>query len=146
METVRSTHVGAYGFIIRDNQIALIKKARGGYTGLLDIPGGGIEHTETPVEALKRELMEEAGVTVKNYELLTATSRTFTWQMEENVMEDLHHIGILYKVEVEEDTLKSEADGLDSNGCEYYEISELHAKDITPFALEGLQLLGYKID
>ena len=145
MKTVKSTHVGAYGFIIQDDQIALIKKARGGYTGLLDIPGGGVEHDETPVEALKRELLEEAGVTVSNYELLTATSRTFTWQVKENLLEDLHHIGILYKVEVEEDTLKSEADGLDSNGCDFYNICDLHKKDITPFTVEGLQILGYHI-
>ena len=108
MEEVQSTHVGAYGFIIKDDCIALIKKARGGYTGLLDIPGGGIEHDETPIEALKRELMEEAGVTVKSYELLTATSRTFKWQVKEDLTEDLHHIGLLYKVEVEEDNVKEE--------------------------------------
>ena len=136
METVKSTHVGAYGFIIKDEKIALIKKARGGYTGLLDIPGGGIEHNETPVEALKRELMEEAGVTVNNYKLLTATSRTFTWQMEE---------GILYKVDVLEDNVKEEADGLDSNGCNYYGISKLKSSQITPFTLDGLKILGYDI-
>ena len=60
MKEVKSTHVGAYGFIIKDDMVALIKKARGGYKGKLDIPGGGIEHDETPEEALKRELMEEA--------------------------------------------------------------------------------------
>ncbi len=145
MEIVESTHVGAYGFIIRNDQIALIRKARGGYKGLLDIPGGGIEHNETPVEALKRELMEEAGVTVKHYELLCATSRTFQWQMEEDVIEDLHHIGILYKVDVLEDTVREEADGLDSNGCQYYDIHQLSSSQITPFALEGLKQLGYSI-
>ena len=71
MKEIKSTHVGAYGLIIKNDEIALIKKARGGYTGLLDITGGGIEHNETPVEALKRELMEEAGVTVKCYEFMT---------------------------------------------------------------------------
>ena len=70
MNEVKSTHVGAYGFIIKDDCIALIKKARGGYKGMLDILGGGIEHDETPSEALKRELMEEAGVTVNNFELI----------------------------------------------------------------------------
>lgn len=54
MKKVKSTHVGAYGFIIKDDAVALIKKARGGYTGLLDIPGGGIEHDETPIDALER--------------------------------------------------------------------------------------------
>lgn len=145
MEIVQSTHVGAYGFIIQNERIALIKKARGGYTGLLDIPGGGIEHDEAPEEALKRELMEEAGVTVQNYQLLKATSRTFQWQVDENLIEDLHHIGILYKVEVLEDSVKAEADGLDSNGCQYYEISQLKKKDLTPFAIEGLELLGYSL-
>ena len=145
MKEVRSTHVGAYGFIIRNDEIALIKKARGGYTGLLDIPGGGIEHLETPVEALKRELMEEAGVTVKNYELITATSRSIKWQMTKTIIEDLHHIGILYKVEVVEDTVKQEADGLDSNGCNFYKIKDLSKKELTPFTIEGLELLGYSL-
>ena len=77
MREVIGTHVGSYGIIIRDDRIALIKKARGGYKGKLDLPGGGIEHNETPVEALKRELMEEAGVTVTSYELLDAVSKTF---------------------------------------------------------------------
>ncbi len=145
MKEVKSTHVGAYGFIIRNDEIALIKKARGGYTGLLDIPGGGIEHLETPVEALKRELMEEAGVTVKNYELITATSRNIKWQMTKTIIEDLHHIGILYKVEVIENSVKQEADGLDSNGCNFYKIKELSKKELTPFTIEGLELLGYSL-
>ena len=145
MKEVKSTHVGAYGFIIKNDEIALIKKARGGYTGLLDLPGGGIEHDGTPIEALHRELMEEAGVTVIKEELITATSRTFKWQMKEDLIEDLHHIGILYKVEIKEDKLKEEADGLDSNGCNYYEISELKKENLTPFTIEGLELLGYTV-
>lgn len=145
MKEVKSTHVGAYGFIIKNDKVALIKKARGGYTGLLDIPGGGIEHLETPEEALKRELMEEAGVTVKSHELITVTSRTFKWQMTKDVVEDLHHIGILYRVEVEEDNVKEEADGLDSNGCNYYKIDSLSKKELTPFTIEGLELLGYSL-
>ncbi len=146
METVKSTHVGAYGLIIKNNKIALIKKARGGYTGLLDLPGGGIEHDETPEETLKRELMEEAGVTVNDYKLLTATSRTFTWKVDDNLEEDLHHIGILYKVDVIEGEVKVEADGLDSNGCNYYNISDLKVSELTPFTIEGLKLLGYSIE
>lgn len=145
MKIVVNTHVGSYGLIVRDEKIALIKKVRGGYKGLLDLPGGGIEHDETPVEALKRELMEEAGVSVSNFELLTATSRTFQWQ-DDDYIEDLHHIGILYKVEVVEELLKEEADGLDSGGCEYYEIQKLRKSEITPFAYEGLVKLGYNIE
>ena len=31
-----ATHIGAYGIILKDNKIALIRKARGGYKGKLD--------------------------------------------------------------------------------------------------------------
>ena len=55
MEVVQ-THIGAYGLIINEEKIALIKKARGGYKGKLDLPGGGIEHTEIPSETVKREI------------------------------------------------------------------------------------------
>ena len=55
MDTIVKTHVGAYGVIIKDDKIILVKKARGGYKGKLDLPGGGIEHTELPEEALKRD-------------------------------------------------------------------------------------------
>ena len=143
MKTVKSTHVGAYGFIIKDDKIALIKKARGGYTGLLDIPGGGIEHNETPVEALKRELMEEAGVTVQNYELLCATSRTFQWQMEPDVIEDLHHIGIIYKVELDNYDILSISE-LDTDYSKWVDINTITEDMVTPFTWYSLKELKFK--
>ena len=50
--------LGAYGLIIKDNQILLIKKFGGPYDGKLDLPGGTIEFCERPEDALKRELLE----------------------------------------------------------------------------------------
>lgn len=129
-----ATHIGAYGIIIKDDKIALIKKARGGYKGKLDLPGGGIEHTETPEEALIRELNEEAGVTVMNQELFAVTSTNILWQMTENIKEDLHHIGILYKVEIKENNVKEEPDGIDSEGCNWYDIKTINKEDLSPFA------------
>ena len=40
METIVKTHIGAYGILIREDKIALVKKARGGYKGKFDLPGG----------------------------------------------------------------------------------------------------------
>ena len=144
METIKKTRIGCYGFIINDNKIALIRKSRGGYKGLLDLPGGGVEYGETPEETLKRELMEEAGVEVLNYELLAVTSTRIKWHDDE-YDEDLHQIGILYKVEVKDYKIKEDGDGLDSNGCSFYDIEKLSQSEITPFTLKGLQLLGFKI-
>ena len=137
-------HFCASAFVVDPytKKILLIKhKKNGRWTQ----PGGHIEDDETPEEALVRELDEEAGVTVTDFELIGAVSRTFKWQMYEDTIEDLHHIGILYKVDVLEDVVKEEADGIDSNGCNFYKISELDKEQLTPFTIEGLIKLGYKL-
>lgn len=145
MDTIVKTHVGAYGVIIKDNKIILVKKARGGYKGKLDLPGGGMEHTELPEEALKREIMEEAGINITNYKLLDVVATNIKWEMEPNLWEDLHHIGILYTVDTNELFLKNEADGLDSNGANWYNITELNKKELSPFTILALEKLGYNI-
>lgn len=141
---VVDTHVGSYGVIIRDRKIALIKKARGGYKGLYDLPGGGIEHDETPLEALTRELMEEIGVSIVKAELLDAVSKTFKWDVNDELIQDLHHIGILYIVEIEGNELKTDADGLDSLGGEWKDIDKVKEEDVSPFTWMALKKLGYK--
>ena len=65
--------------------------------------------------------------------------------MYEDTIEDLHHIGILYKVNIRENEVKAEADGIDSNGCNFYKISELDKEQLTPFTIDGLIKLGYKL-
>lgn len=145
MDTIVKTHVGAYGVIIKDNKIILVKKARGGYKGKLDLPGGGMEHTELPEEALKREIMEEAGINIANYKLLDVVATNIKWEMEPNLWEDLHHLGILYTVDTNELFLKNEADGLDSNGANWYNITELNKKELSPFTILALEKLGYNI-
>ena len=144
MEVVEK-HVGCYGIIINDDKIVLIKKARGGYKGKLDLPGGGIEHTEMPDETLKREIMEEVGVEVLNYSLLDVIAANIKWKIKEDLIEDLHHIGILYVVEIIGTDLKRDADGLDSDGADFYEIDKLSKKELTPFTIYGLEKLGYKL-
>ena len=145
MDTIVKTHVGAYGVIVKDDKITLVKKARGGYKGKLDLPGGGIEHTELPEEALKREIMEEAGINITNYKLLDVVATNIKWEMEPNLWEDLHHIGILYTVDTNELFLKNEADGLDSNEANWYNITELNKKELSPFTILALEKLGYNI-
>lgn len=142
---IKKTHIGSYGIIIKNDKIALIKKARGGYKGKLDLPGGGIEHMERPNETLKREIMEEVGVDVDDYSLLDVTSVNIKWEMEKDLWEDLHHIGILYKVSISDLNLKGDADGLDSDGASWYSISNLKSEEMSPFAKYGIEMLGYKL-
>ena len=50
-------------FIIRDNQVLLIRKNRGLGAGKINAPGGRLEIGETPNECAIRETQEEVGLT-----------------------------------------------------------------------------------
>lgn len=57
-------HRGIYGIWFDANgRVPLIRKSRGPYTGLLDLPGGTPEVGEAPEQTLRRERVEECGVT-----------------------------------------------------------------------------------
>lgn len=141
---------GAYGLIVKDGKILLIKKLGGPYDGKLDLPGGTIEFCERPSDALKRELMEEAGIEVNEYQLFDADSVAFEWQYKEDVMVKVHHTGIFFKVENFTNEIKKsiEVDEIndDSLGAEFYEIDRLAANDLSAIALLELEKLGYKFN
>ena len=139
---IKKTHIGSYGVILNNDKILLVKKAYGGYKGLLDLPGGGIEHEETPEDALKREIMEEVGVEVTYYKLLDIKLVNIKWQMDDKRVEDLHHLGILYKTNIKDGKIKDTPDGLDSLGASWYSIKDLKKEDLTPFTIYSLEILG----
>lgn len=144
MKEVKNTHIGAYAIIVRKNKIAIVLKARGGYTGKYDLPGGGIEHNETPLETLYRECKEEIDGTIIKEKLLDVTSTNIKWKMKSDLIEDLHHIGILYIVEIKEKNIKETPDGIDSNGGLWLDINNITKDNSSPFLWYSLKMLGYK--
>jgi 8-oxo-dGTP diphosphatase len=51
--------------IIRNGHILVARRARGPALGIWTLPGGVVEAGETLIEALKREVAEETGMTVE---------------------------------------------------------------------------------
>lgn len=141
-------HIGAYGLIIKDTNIALIKKVGGPYDGKLDLPGGTIEWGEKPEQALVRELKEEAGIDVIKYELFDANSITFEW-IHKDELEKGHHIGIFYKVLGYEnfllETINIDKQNADSLGAKFYNINSLKKNELSDIAVLEIEKLGYKI-
>lgn len=142
-------HLGAYGLIIKDGKIVLIKKVGGPYNGKLDLPGGTIEWGETPEQTLIRELNEEVGIDVIKYELFDANSIIFEWIHKEE-LERGHHLGIFYKVldynnELLED-VKIDEKNDDSLGSKFYEIGKLKKSELSDIANLEIEKLGYKLE
>ena len=138
-EMVTRAHLGVYGIIRKDNQILLIKKSRGPYTGLYDLPGGSPEEGETPQVTLTREIKEETGcdlISAQNEQEKTIIFSDFTKESGESGC--MQHTAILFDAQVTRaPTTKS--DGLDSNGALWVDITTLSKENASPFVLFAIQ-------
>lgn len=132
-------HIGSYGLILDNDSIVLIKKVGGPYNGKLDLPGGTIEWGEKPEETLIRELEEEVGIKVKEYELFDGNSITFEWT-HKGKLERGHHIGLFYKINKYDNKIKSNIEISDKNddslGAKFYNIKKLKKEELSSIALE----------
>ena len=141
--------LGAYGIVISNNKILLIKKFGGPYDDKLDLPGGTIEFGESPVEALKRELLEEVGIEVINCQLVDVDSVSFEWSFKEDVLVKVHHTGIFFKVTDYNNEVKKEVKVDDVNddslGADFFEIKELRKDELSAIAILELEKLGYEL-
>lgn len=139
---VTKVHFGVYGAIVHDGKILLIKKARGPYTGLYDLPGGRQEKGESYLDTLKREIMEETGCEVVgavNERKERVIFSDFTKERGETGV--LQHEAVLYDVTIKGEA-KIDGDGLDSNEAFWVDINDLSDKNATPYALIAARALS----
>lgn len=131
-------HLGVYAWIERDGQVLLIRKARGPYTGLLDLPGGSLEPGELLVPALGREVSEETGYTMADATQWQTLDVLFPHQDPTEGAKVLRHIGVIYRAEVA-GVLRGTADGLDAAGAAWYPLATLLEAQVTPMVWQLLQ-------
>lgn len=128
-------HVGVYGVFIHENRILLIKKSRGAYKGMFDLPGGGIEFGEKVEDALRREFIEETGIILESQNFIGHNEYFCEYLNEANEPRTLHHLGLYYKVSAIFDKIKDGPDGQDSLGAEFVDIEKLSELKISQIAL-----------
>jgi len=67
------------GVVIRDGQVLLARHTYGRGNGMLIIPGGYVNYGETPIDALKREFLEETGVIIEPKDIVGIRFNMHDW-------------------------------------------------------------------
>ena len=100
--TVRQRQrTAAYAYVVRDGAILLTRTSElAPDPGTWHLPGGGIDHGESPTDTIRRELWEEAGLEGAATDLLTVLDHHFTGTAPNGRAVDFHAIGIIYRAEV----------------------------------------------
>ncbi|MEY4731880.1 MAG: hypothetical protein RL681_826, partial [Candidatus Parcubacteria bacterium] len=78
----RNLSATATAIIIKEGKILLVRRSENPYKGEWDFVGGFLEENETPIEALKREVREELGVSCRA-DYIRAFPGIYPWNGEE---------------------------------------------------------------
>lgn len=110
--------VGVGAVVIKENKILLIKRGKPPRKGDWSLPGGAIELGETTVEAVKREIKEETGLSITLDNVIDIVD--FVEHSSENQIK-FHYVLIDYLAFYKEGTLKA---GSDADSAEFFSIED----------------------
>lgn len=67
------------GVVIKEGKVLLARHTYGSGNGKLIVPGGYVEHGETPQQALVREYLEETGITIEPENIIGIRFNMHDW-------------------------------------------------------------------
>jgi 8-oxo-dGTP diphosphatase len=139
----RHQRLGAYGLVLRDDSVLLVRiSGKGFHTGSWTLPGGGVDHGESPRTALVREMREECGVEAAVGELLTVHDEHFSGTAPNGRFEDFHAVGLVFEVALADhvEPVLAEADGT-TDAVEWVPLAEVGAggRPVLPLVTEALR-------
>jgi 8-oxo-dGTP diphosphatase len=125
----RRQRVTAYGVIRREDRLLLTRvSAKGFHTGQWNLPGGGVEHGESPADALVREVAEECGVACEVGELLDVHDDHFSGTAPSGRFEDSHSVQLIFDATIAPDAAPRlvEVDGT-TDAVEWISIADIES-------------------
>ena len=136
-------HYGVYGIWRQSGLIVAIRKRRGPYLGMLDLPGGSPQSSETSVETLERELREECGVN----NIAVSSWHSFDFHVEKSSSGEpieFYHRGLIALVTVDEEVHFIE-NVEDVESVELIDPTQHAVDEFTPAFAYALALLDSKV-
>ena len=101
-EASRTQRLGAYAVVVHDDRILLTRISPIGYpAGTWTLPGGGVDHGESPHDAVVRELHEETGTAALTSRLVDVHDVHVVEEGRDDRYEDYHGVHLLYAVTVD---------------------------------------------
>jgi 8-oxo-dGTP diphosphatase len=127
--------IGAYGIVHDESGRLLLVRAAPFLTvaGRWFLPGGGVEHGEAPMDALRREVAEESGLEIEGATLAGVLSDT--WPIPDGSL--LHTVRIVYRVDRWRGELRHEASG-SSDRAAWFSADELEAVPLVRYVRDAL--------
>ena len=99
----RRQRVAAYALAVRHDRVLLARiSARGAHPGAWTLPGGGVDHGESPREAVAREVREETGLSAVVGDLLDVHDLHFSGTAPDGRHEDFHGVHLVFAATVDD--------------------------------------------
>jgi ADP-ribose pyrophosphatase YjhB (NUDIX family) len=139
--------LAAYALVRRgpetDADVLLTRiSAKGHHAGSWTLPGGGIDHGESPKVALAREVQEECSLTAEIGELITVHDVHFTGTAPTGREEDFHGVHLVFAATIPDDAdpQVGEVDGT-TDAVAWVPVSDIeHGRiDVTDVVRAGLE-------
>lgn len=134
-DDLRRQRIGAYGIACDPTGRVLLVRAAPplAVAGRWFLPGGGVEHGETPLDSLRREVGEETGLDIAEMTLLGVVSDT--WPVPDGSV--LHTVRLIYRIHTWAGALRDEIGGT-SDRAEWIRSEELAALPLVRYARDAL--------
>lgn len=102
--------LATYAVAISDGQVLLVRHLQPDGTTIWTLPGGRVEQSEDPFDAVVREVAEETGHDAKVLRLLGIDSRVIPATEAHSGVEH-QNVGVFYEVEIAGGQLRNEPNG-----------------------------------
>jgi ADP-ribose pyrophosphatase YjhB (NUDIX family) len=136
------SHFGIYAVIEKDQNILLVKKSKGPYRGMWDLPGGKSKHGEKIIETLQRKVRGETNIELTNAIPHTNQSYIVEYEDGEEII-SLHHTCLVYKAtQFDSSRFQEKINQKDVVECTWFgesQLTHLHLSQIALFAIQALQ-------